>query len=358
MELPGEKLVMRMWETLAEKGVGLLLKPWQDKREGKANLELRRAEMLVLAQAERDAEQIRSGEKRVDNFTIAEPFAALALTRDKLADRIEPIINLPVVLNYVARQSVEDAVRRQINLAKTIVQAEESLVEETQPPPEEKIDGDWLYRWRDFASEVSSEEMQQLWGRLLAGEIKAPGTYSLRCLDFLRCLSQEEAKSIARFSRFAIEDRVITDVHRGGFDLGPGKLLDAMGVTLALLRELQDLGVVSGVDLGGFVGTYSSIEKGKFVIVLKSFGKALIVRHDDEAKSLKLQSYPFTTLGKQILGLGRFEAPFDYLVSLGKELLKDGFDVELADFIKKDEQTITTSNEVRITEDSVVEKET
>jgi hypothetical protein len=53
MEWPGERLIIRLWETLAEKGIGSLLKPWQIKREGIAHIEVRRAELLALAQAER-----------------------------------------------------------------------------------------------------------------------------------------------------------------------------------------------------------------------------------------------------------------------------------------------------------------
>lgn len=56
MGWPGEQLVIRLWDTLSEKGVGSLLRPWQMKREGMAQIEIRRAELLALAQAEKDAE--------------------------------------------------------------------------------------------------------------------------------------------------------------------------------------------------------------------------------------------------------------------------------------------------------------
>ena len=55
MDLPGEKLVIKLWETLAEKGVGSLLSPWQAGRDGRARIEVRRQEILILAQAEKDA---------------------------------------------------------------------------------------------------------------------------------------------------------------------------------------------------------------------------------------------------------------------------------------------------------------
>ncbi len=42
MDLPGEKLLIKMWETLVERGIGGLLTPWQTIREGRAMNEVRR----------------------------------------------------------------------------------------------------------------------------------------------------------------------------------------------------------------------------------------------------------------------------------------------------------------------------
>jgi len=40
LEAPGENLLIKLWETLADKGIGSLFKPWQIKREGKATAEV------------------------------------------------------------------------------------------------------------------------------------------------------------------------------------------------------------------------------------------------------------------------------------------------------------------------------
>ena len=61
MNWPGEGLLIKLWDTLAEKGIGGLLKPWQIKREAKAQLEARRLEIVALADAEREADNIRAG---------------------------------------------------------------------------------------------------------------------------------------------------------------------------------------------------------------------------------------------------------------------------------------------------------
>lgn len=52
MDFPGEKLAIKMWETLFEKGIGSLLTPWQELREGRARNEVRRNEMDARASRE------------------------------------------------------------------------------------------------------------------------------------------------------------------------------------------------------------------------------------------------------------------------------------------------------------------
>ena len=61
MQMPGETLIAKLWETLVDKGIGNLLKPLQIRREGKAYIDVKRDEILILAQANRDAEAIRRG---------------------------------------------------------------------------------------------------------------------------------------------------------------------------------------------------------------------------------------------------------------------------------------------------------
>ena len=55
-------MLIKMWETLLDKGIGSLLAPWQTRRMGHAALDVRREEMLVLAQTEREVEAIRRGQ--------------------------------------------------------------------------------------------------------------------------------------------------------------------------------------------------------------------------------------------------------------------------------------------------------
>jgi hypothetical protein len=68
------------------------------------------------------------------------------------------------------------------------------------PPPPEAPDADWVARFFGVVQDVSAEEMQALWGKILAGEIRHPGRLSLRTLDILRNLTTAEAKVFTSIS--------------------------------------------------------------------------------------------------------------------------------------------------------------
>ena len=58
---PGEALIIRMWDTLVDHGLGSLLRPWQIKREAAAQLAARKAELIGIAHAQMEVEAMESG---------------------------------------------------------------------------------------------------------------------------------------------------------------------------------------------------------------------------------------------------------------------------------------------------------
>ena len=45
---------------------------------------------------------------------------------------------------------------------------------------------DWLIRYYEAVGNISDENMQDLWAKILAGEINSPSAYSLKTIDTLR----------------------------------------------------------------------------------------------------------------------------------------------------------------------------
>lgn len=327
MDFPGEKLAIKMWETLFEKGIGSLLTPWQELREGRARNEVRRNEILMLAQAESDVADLRAGRTRLGNdgtpILISHEHPNDWDTRTVSRGRIEPTLGLPDVIRHAATNQAANSARAEINSAKAILYAEDHLANDTQTPPDREIDEDWLFTWRDYAGKVCAEDLQRLWGSVLAGEVKSPGKYSIRTLEFLKTLSKQEAKSISRLARFAID---------GSIAKAQTDYLEEKGLSFGLLLKMQELGVVSGVEAIGLQTNYKSVNPEKFIRALLSNGKALIIEAEDTTKVLQFEVYTLTEVGTQLLGLGTFEPDLDYLRLVGKQMVAQGFTVQLCDW--------------------------
>lgn len=319
MELPLEKLAIRMWDTVAEKGIGSLFKPWQMRREGKVSIELKREELLMIAQAERDAELIRRGE-RLPSF--------VRNAGHSQGDSAEEV-------NFgqlVSATVVADAVRKEANVARALLHAEEALGADTQEPPSESVDDDWLFRWRDSASHVSSEELQNLWGRVLAGEVKSPGSFSLRTLDFLKSISRQEAEAISVLSRFIIGNAIYRV---------PEQELKEFDLKFEFFLSMQQLGLISGVEAVGMQTTWKSNDKERFSQILTSHGMVLVVSGDDPSRTISMPTYQVTPIGAQVMQLGKSESNVSYLRKVGLHLKNQGMSVTLAPFVRTSPTTIT-----------------
>jgi hypothetical protein len=331
---PYENLIIKLWETLADKGIGSLLKPWQIKREGKAVAKVQAEAIILLAQAEKTAEEIRSGK-----LNYVEGQLKTLPNDNSTLERVEPYIELDSLPQLMIKNNVQDSIRKEINVSKAILIAHETLANDPEEPPEESIDADWLYRWRDYAGEVSTDELQALWGNLLAGKLKNPKSFSLRTLEFLRNLSKEEAEKIELLNTFVIDSWIYLD---------NTPLLDKAGLDFSVLLGLQELGVISGVD-----GTHIQItiklipEKGqtdKFITNCVSNNKVLLISSAQQYQPITLTVCTLSTLGRQILSLGKFVANDEYLKYVGTRIKAQGFNVSLANFVGRKDGLLYHSN--------------
>ncbi len=313
--------MIKLWETLAEQGVGNLLRPWQVRREGKAQVDVRRYELLALAEAEREAEEVRSGRRKLSDGKYAISLTA-ALPKDESPTADTRPEKPP--LQIAAASAVADSLRKEVNVAKAVIHAEDDLKNDESAPSTKKIEPDWLYRWRDYAGDVSTNELQAIWGRILAGELKDPGSYSYRLLEFVRNLSKEEAQTIEKISTLTFVDFIARE---------PKEALEAERISFSFLLELQELGVVTGVDSLGLQRTINSTVKDKFTCALLCHRKGLLIEHADPAKKLAIAAYVVTNLGQQVMALGKFVPNETYIRAVGQHIKKSGFDVSLIDYV-------------------------
>lgn len=157
----------------------------------------------------------------------------------------------------------------------------------------------------------------------MAGELKSPGSYSFRTLEFLKGLSKYEAELINKVAQFVVSNRIFR---------GESELLSKEGINLENLIFLQEIGFISGVESSGLVGTWKSTENDRYIAALISNTKAIILEHEDINKIAKAEVYVVTSIGEQVLALTSFQPNIEYLESIAKYFAMHGYKVTLADW--------------------------
>ncbi|WP_436199995.1 DUF2806 domain-containing protein [Astrobacterium formosum] len=106
-------------------------------------------------------------------------------------------------------QSQEDK-RKLANRASVVQIAFDDLASEhasTDAPSE--IEDDWLNVFARISEDKSSEELQVLFGRILAGEIRRPGSFSLRTIQIMATISKQDAERLSTLLSFTINEILV-----------------------------------------------------------------------------------------------------------------------------------------------------
>ncbi|SFH13579.1 TIGR03899 family protein [Nitrosospira sp. Nsp14] len=175
--------------------------------------------------------------------------------------------------------------------------------------PDQKPDEDWVSRFFNSAQDVSSQQMQELWGRILSGEIKKPGSYSLKTLDFVKNLTKADATLLENMAKLAINYQ------------GSSFIVAADAGWLRTYREiypghhfaLGELGAMYPTELGLETFRESSVQEELFT----SGNLILAAQRGKIATKVDLAIWKFTKIGQEVLQLIAVEGDEAYLEKVG-----------------------------------------
>lgn len=161
-----EKLI----EVIAN-AVGAIYKPYGMRRE--ADAEAYKIKLVENAKSEQKAEEVRLlANAKMEEMLILDAASA------KLEERAQ------------ARKRF-DEVRKQRNLESVFAGAFKHMRDDDVSP--DPVDPDWLQTLIGYAEEANSEQMQDLWSRVLAGETELPGSFSYKSMEVLKKMSRKDA---------------------------------------------------------------------------------------------------------------------------------------------------------------------
>ena len=159
---------------------GSMLASWKARREANAK--------LIAAKGEAEAQRILAEGQAHTMQIIAQ---AQADTRDIL---VSPEATLQGQFEFgatVTQRIQFQEEKRQSNIVAVIGQAAQELGD--REVQDHEVDHDWTARFFNDVQDISSEEMQQLWAKILAGQVERPGSTSIKTIEILKNLDKTTA---------------------------------------------------------------------------------------------------------------------------------------------------------------------
>lgn len=204
---------------------------------------------------------------------------------------------LEQVSQVATQRFIAEEIRKQINREGVIIASVKALQDAPEPIVtdheqfSEALEEDWINVFASFAEKASSERLQQLWGRILSGEIRKPGSFAL---STLRIISELDAEIAATFQELV--------AHRidPGFILKPDKLSGEILVKWTTLEEaglLQEVNGTLGYDRVVEDATY---DKPKRVLHARAKDYGVVLTFVRSVPPFRLSVVKITRVGQQI----------------------------------------------------------
>lgn len=214
------------------------------------------------------------------------------------------------------------ALRKQQNL-ETIIQKSLEYCSSTEVT--DKADPDWFIIFTQLAEDVSNQTMQNLWAKILAGEISQPGSFSTKTLKTFRSMNITDAKLLAKACSLSVSDQSKKNIRIISGAYQPPSLLNFFSKNREKNIQLNqfslsyaDLLILADNHLVFIQETESSSLRKKENLNFYFNNAPLTLTA--KKSSCVLKFYKFTPIGSELAGLINAIGDKDYLQHLKNEL--------------------------------------
>jgi len=191
---------------------------------------------------------------------------------------------------------------------------------------EESVDDDWIARFFKYAENVTTEDMQKIWGRVLAGEIKQPNSYSLRTLETLKNLTKKDAETLNEISKLT------TIYNQVALIINKKEILKKFNFQFATQLHLTELGILQTNSTLSI--TLEKQPQDNFIHFTTNKYLIRVKKLKDSPKC----SFPvilFTSIGSEIIKLINPSINEEYFKEFCSELEKMNLEVEYTFILEK-----------------------
>ena len=269
--------------------LGALCAPWQIKR---------------VAKAEAEADRIKAIESAKTEALLTEN-----------AERYN-------ALSSIEQRIIHKEEKRQRNIEKVIGVAAQTIEDELHVSSE-PVNPDWTTRFFDIIQDISDDEMQDLWGRILAGEVNHPNSYSLRTLEALRNITREEAQLFEELSKYVLYDGTYF-IYRGSESIEGRSNVD---ISYEDVARLIEIGFIRSGSM--IVRNYYNKTSEAFVHHLIYANKVAFIEQPAQSLPITIPIYSLTEVGRELYNLITIKSDYSYFDYVLHEIKQNAKNVNI-----------------------------
>lgn len=196
----------------------------------------------------------------------------------------------------------------------------------------ENVDFDWIMRFFNAVGNISNDNMQQFWGKVLAGEVRKPGCCSLRTLDILWNMSQMEAETFDKLCRYVVHSGDCTFIFSNGFHEYDGtNTYSKACIQKEGLKYSSDIIPMIECGLISVDNNLSADFATENSLVINNKSIVCLVIDETQSKRLTIEPYYLTNSGIElykIISSGTsFSENREYMISCCQELKQNNPDL-------------------------------
>lgn len=290
--------ISKLFETVS-RGLGLLYEPHHKRKMAQASAE----EIKVIDQAI----------NQTTGFPITYENGKISVDSEYNTELLERTFSRMFYQEMVKQENIDTIVHHAV--------IELSEVDNKEEISTDEVETDWALRFINSIEDVSDPDMQKIWGKILAGETKQPGTYNLRTLNILKNISRKEAETFEKISQF-----ILTTPHNNKFILKSTseETEKKYNIEYRDLLLLEECGLMNSNRINlrmTLNNNYDSIIYNSN-IVFRMFDLGYGYK-DHETKEIIFDVYKVTDAGIELFRALHLKSNDNYAIDIFKEIKKE-----------------------------------
>lgn len=195
------------------------------------------------------------------------------------------------------QRMVREETRRQQTMESILDKSLPQLSETSTP---ESLSDEWILHFFEKCRNATTDEMQNLWSRILSGEANKPGSYSKKTVSLLAEIERTDAELFGRLVDFVwtIGDRSIPLITNA-----VDKIYTNHGVSFDDIKHLESLGLLSFDPLSGFALTLSGTKETTEVTIALVYASTVYTIEVPADKKLPVGKVMLTRPGYELLSI-------------------------------------------------------